>query len=172
METDHALPAPWPHRLCDETLKKGREASFAAFELSNPPTIVRLHLLSFTWTSPCTIDERAHTEPPSDQSAFPISLVIRNSLSLESPIADLERPDLTLIELTYRPSALYQKKYFSRLAKPTSLALADRALTRTRACCGSSDIHGGGRGIRTPGGLSPTTVFKFSAIPYRNRGLA
>ena len=112
METDHALPAPWPHRLCDETLQKGREASFAAFELSNPPTIVRLHLLSFTWISPCTIDERAHTEPPSDQSGFPISLVIRNSLSLESPIADRERPDLTLIELTYRPSALYQKNIF------------------------------------------------------------
>jgi hypothetical protein len=112
VETDHALPAPWPQRLCDETPQKAREASFAAFELSNPPTIVRLHLLSFTWTSPCTIDERAHTEPPSDQSAFPISLVIRNSLSLESPIADRERPDLTLIELTYRPSALYQKKIF------------------------------------------------------------
>ena len=112
METDHALPAPWPHRLCDETLQKGREASFAAFELSNPPTIVRLHLLSFTWTSPCTIDERAHTEPPSDQSAFPISPVIRNALSLKTPIADLERLDLTLIELAYRPSALCKKGIF------------------------------------------------------------
>ena len=119
METDHALPAPWPHRLCDETLQKGREASFAAFELSNPPTIVRLHLLSFTWISPCTIDERAHTEPPSDQSAFPISLVIRNSLSLESPIADRERPDLTLIEPAYRPSALHQKRNIFPPRKPS-----------------------------------------------------
>jgi hypothetical protein len=44
-----------------------------------------------------------------NQNAFPISLVIGNALSLETPIADLERLDLTLIALACRPSALCQK---------------------------------------------------------------
>ena len=60
--------------------------------------------------TPCPFDDRIRVEPPSDQSAFPISPVIRTALSLESPIADRERLDLTLIELAYRPSALHQKR--------------------------------------------------------------
>jgi hypothetical protein len=44
-----------------------------------------------------------------NQNAFPITPVIRDALSLETPIADRERLDLTLIELAYRPSAFHQK---------------------------------------------------------------
>jgi hypothetical protein len=63
----------------------------------------------FRTDSPCTFGDNVRIKPSRDQNAFPISLFIGNPLSLETLIANLERLDLTLIELAHRPSALYQK---------------------------------------------------------------
>jgi hypothetical protein len=62
--------------------------------------------------TPCPFDNRVRIETHLNQNAFPIIHIIGNAFSLETPIANLERLDLTLIELAHRPSALYQKIFF------------------------------------------------------------